>query len=97
MVKIPNFKKTLLRPETPLQVGDGLLEMDRFKTFYHIYEIVSFDGPDWFYCKIVDSSIKNFNKEAFLGCDRESHTTHKHFTVLTYYLPNYKILYGKKV
>lgn len=94
--------KTLLRPEMKLQLGDFLLEGNRFdlKKKYIIWEIVEIGKEeDWMRIQVVESGINGYAKIGYTcGAQISAHCVHKNCTEVTYLLSNYlpvgKILYG---
>ncbi len=104
---LKRLKKELLRPDRELIIGDGILEVNKFTKEYVLYEIEEFvnyvdmtedktiSNPlkDYFYGRVVAASDKSQIGRS-TGCDVGAHTNHNG-THCTYFLPTYRVLYGK--
>ena len=89
-------RSQLLRPEIILQPGDCIVEIDRFNKETTIYII---DNVDENYCghlEVISSDRSPNLKGRKLWTEFKYHCTHKNTRWLTYFMPNGRILYGKR-
>lgn len=93
-MKLPH-KKFLLRPDTILEVGDIVSEINRFTGHHKHYKIQGF-SPDkeLMYLQCIDNSRDKLDIGHTVMGEVRCHTKHNNCTVLTYKIPELSILYG---